>query len=387
MLSSAIGNQTMWIRAAQPEAKIITYLWDELLGLFKSGVLKIPAGVQIIFTDAGKGKIGGLDDIHLADGLYYHTMMLDGSSNQITEMISPALIFSQLWEFVANASNLYYIVDNVSDMVPVPISTSAVLKFAWDPTAFTSHGSDTDWNATQLDFLVNFSRVQFGDALAEQAATLYNRYFTLPHLLAGAGDEWIGETLGSLAGGGAGDISGTGAVSNVTAAKANKSMEALAESLPLAAALQADVVAFAALVPARRLQFYRQHLAWQTACQHFGYVAVNELSQSLLATTHSDAVQHVNASLTAIDNLFEAQRAGEGTGQWSGLYYGDRLSYTAMHSRRRQVLRYQAVLLELPAGYDSGKGYYSMYQYQVWIARSTTHSSFCFLHRTVLIPA
>ena len=100
-------------------------------------------------------------------------MMLDGSSNQLTEMISPSLVFSQLWKFVANASNLFYIVDNVSDMLPVPISTSAVLKFAWDPAQFTPQGSATDWNATQHEFLVNFSRVQFGDALAEQAATLY----------------------------------------------------------------------------------------------------------------------------------------------------------------------------------------------------------------------
>jgi len=364
MLSSAIGNQTAWIREAQPDAKIITYLWSELLGLFKSGVLKIPAGVKVVFTDAGKGKIGGLDDVHLADGLYYHTMMLDGSSNQITEMVSPALAFSQLWQLVANASSLYYLVDNVSDMLPVPISTSAVLKFAWDPSPFTAKGVNTNWNATQHEFLVNFSRVQFGDALAEQVASLYDRYFNLPLLQRGNSDEWIGETLGSLGGGGAGDIGGTGAVSNTTAAKAASALAAVNASLAPAAALQSDVVALEATIPPRRLQFYRQHMAWQTACQHFGYVAVSELAQSLLATSHDAAVSHVNASLAALESLFAAQRAGEGPGQWSGLYFGDRLEYTAMQSRRRAVLRYQAALLRQPKGYDSGKGYYSMYQYQ-----------------------
>lgn len=359
----------------QPDAKIITYLWSELLSLFKAGVLKVPEGVHVIFTDAGKGKIGGLDDIHLANGLYYHTMMLDGSSNQITEMISPALVFSQLWEFVANASSLYYIVDNVSDMLPVPVSTSAVLKFAWDPAPFTEHGSATDWNATQHEFLVNFSRVQFGDELAETAATLYDRYFAIPLVHQGGGDEWIGETLGGLSGGGAQDIGNTGAVSNVTAAKATQAMTQLQPSLAYVAALQNDVVAFGAKVPARRLQFYRQHIAWQTACQHFGYVAVNELSLSLLATTHEDAVSHANASVAALDGLFEAQRAGEGTGQWSGVYFGDRLAYTAMQSRRRQVLHYQAVLLSQPRIYDSGKGYYSMYQYQVGATFEHTETS------------
>ena len=38
MVSGAIANQTQWIREAQPGAKIITYLWQELLELFKSGV-------------------------------------------------------------------------------------------------------------------------------------------------------------------------------------------------------------------------------------------------------------------------------------------------------------------------------------------------------------
>ena len=48
---------------------IITYLWQELLELFKSGHLVVPEGVKVVFTDAGKGHIDGLDDFHLADGL------------------------------------------------------------------------------------------------------------------------------------------------------------------------------------------------------------------------------------------------------------------------------------------------------------------------------
>jgi hypothetical protein len=90
LISGAIGNQTAWIRAAQPGAVIITYLWSELLDLFKAGVLVLPDGVKVVFTDQGKGRIGGLDDLHYADGLYYHTAMLDGGANQLTEMIPPA---------------------------------------------------------------------------------------------------------------------------------------------------------------------------------------------------------------------------------------------------------------------------------------------------------
>jgi hypothetical protein len=292
--------------------------------------LVLPKGVNVIFTDEGKGRIGGLDDIHLANGLYYHTMMLDGSSNQITEMISPSLAFSQLWQMVANASSLFYIVDNVSDMLPALLSTGAVFKFAWDPAPFTVNGSDTNWTVAQHDYLRNWSAVQFGEPQAEVAANLYDRYFAIPHIAKGNSDEWIGATLGKLGGSGAADISGSGAISNTTVATAQKALASVQPSLAPCASLHADVVKFAALVPPNRLEFYRQHLAWQTACQHFGVVAISELAQSLLATTHDDAVAHVNASIAAIDSLFAAQRAGEGDGQWSGLYFGDRLDYTCV---------------------------------------------------------
>lgn len=125
--------------------------------------------------------------------------------------------------------------------------------------------------------------------------------------------------------------------------------------------------ALATKIPPRRLQFYTSHMLWQVACQYFGVVAIAELSKSLIAAgggSGADAIAHANASVAALDSLFEAQRAAEGTGEWSGLYYGDRLDYTNMQSRRRSVVGYQHALLKLPGVYDSGKGYYSMYQYQ-----------------------
>jgi hypothetical protein len=59
VLSEAMANQTAWIRAVQPNATIITYMWDEALQYLEDGYLTIPAGVQIVFTDAGAGFIRG----------------------------------------------------------------------------------------------------------------------------------------------------------------------------------------------------------------------------------------------------------------------------------------------------------------------------------------
>ncbi len=38
----------------QPNASIVTYMWDEALGLLTSGLLVIPEGVRVLFTDAGE---------------------------------------------------------------------------------------------------------------------------------------------------------------------------------------------------------------------------------------------------------------------------------------------------------------------------------------------
>ena len=98
--------------------------------------------------------------------------MLDGSANQVSEMVPPSRIFDQLGKFVANCSETFLIVDNVSDLWPVLLSTEAVLKFAWDPEAFM--GGDP--NATEMAFFLAFAKRNFGAALAEPVAAVYKQY-------------------------------------------------------------------------------------------------------------------------------------------------------------------------------------------------------------------
>ena len=292
--------------------------------------------------------------------------MLDGGANQLTEMISPALIFQQLWAMASNASSLFYFVDNVSDMLPVPLSTAATLAFAWDPHAFARRdGGPNDWNATQKAFLVRWASTQYGGAVGGAVGTLYESYFNLPHLQKGSSDEMIGASLGNLAGLGSRDVDAQGwPPTNATRVAAQQHLGDVRPSLAPCASLQAAAAGAAPSIPARRAQFYAQHMLWPVACQHFGVVAISELAQSLLAADIGEAVAHANASITALDALFAAQRAAEGTGEWSGVYFGDRLPYTNLQGRRRAVLNYRAALLRLPPVHDSGKGYYSMYQYQ-----------------------
>eukprot|EP01047_Picozoa_sp_COSAG01_P078839 COSAG01_NODE_14722_length_1418_cov_1.959060_1_plen_327_part_00 len=182
----------------------------------------------------------------------------------------------------------------------------------------------------------------------------------------GSSDEWIGATLGKLSASAAQALHRSGTIDQSTLQIAHQATEEVGPSLVPAQALHSAALALAPQIPKRRQQFYTRHMLWNVACQHFGSVAISELSQSVLAAANDTtaAVAHVNASVAALDSLFAAQRAAEGSGQWSGLFFGDRLPYTTLQSRRRSVLQYQAALLKLAAVFDSGKGYYSFYNYQ-----------------------
>ena len=63
-------------------------MWQELLDLLAKGLLAIPPGVRVIFTDAGQGFIRtDADWSRLCDGVYYHTAMYNGEGNQLSEGI------------------------------------------------------------------------------------------------------------------------------------------------------------------------------------------------------------------------------------------------------------------------------------------------------------
>lgn len=57
LISAAMGNQTQWIRSAQPNATILLYLWQEALSYLTDGYLIVPEGVTVVFTDSGQGYI------------------------------------------------------------------------------------------------------------------------------------------------------------------------------------------------------------------------------------------------------------------------------------------------------------------------------------------
>jgi hypothetical protein len=75
------------LSVTQPNATLITYMWSEALNLLTAGLLTIPDGVRVIFTDAGAGFIRTDSNFSsYAHGIYYHTAMYDNAANQLSEM-------------------------------------------------------------------------------------------------------------------------------------------------------------------------------------------------------------------------------------------------------------------------------------------------------------
>ena len=92
----------------------------------------------------------------------------------------------------------------------------------------------------------------------------------------------------------------------------------------------------------------------QSAIQRFSVQTISALSQATLtlvqsvdAAAVSKAQAQVAAALTALDQLFAAEREAEGDGEWRGVYWADRHRFTNFQARRREVLALNASLAKL----------------------------------------
>jgi hypothetical protein len=296
-------------------------------------------------------------------------------------MIPPSRIFEQFTAFVKGCKETFLLVDNVSDLWPVLLSTEAVLKFAWDPVQFSGNSSVeasaaiassrqshfSQLFSQEMRFFEAFAARNFGVALSGAVAAVYKQYFSIPHIVTGHSDEMFGSMLRELGGAGASDLASGHGISNATLVAAQTGLATITPSLAPCAAAKAAADALVGSVSAANLQFFTAHVVYQTSLQHFASQAIANLARSLIAlagNNATDAIRLSNQSMEALSDLFAAQRRAEGTGQWQGLFSMDRLPYTALQGSRRVVRKYHRLLLDPTTvvfeGY-SPSGYYSFY--------------------------
>lgn len=180
VISNAIAKQVEMIRKVHPKAPIITNLWDEGAEMYRAGYIKIPEDITIVWPDNGAGIIRDRKNVQIptgffrfvvenptnllanapgrvksGQGIYYHTAMLNGHANQLTEMVDPARIYMEIGRFVDTGATEFFLV-NVSDIRPVPLSTDCVMDLVWNAEPYK--GKTAEQNSA--NFLADWSERQ-----------------------------------------------------------------------------------------------------------------------------------------------------------------------------------------------------------------------------------
>jgi hypothetical protein len=254
VITAAIAKQVELIRAADPQGMIIANLWAEGAEMMHAGHLKLPAGVVQVWPDDGSGMIRDNGTVQAGQGVYYHTAMLNSSANQLSEMVPPSRIYSEIGRFIRTGATNFFLV-NVSDVRPVPLSTECAMRYAWN-AAPQAGKSDAENMST---YLREWCGREKGAAVAEDLAALYTRYFDIPYQRQEArfGDNHLitmQRTLNRIA---APLMARAKPLTKDALGKARAMLSFAATNRTIVAQLATDANALAARIPAERRAFFR----------------------------------------------------------------------------------------------------------------------------------
>jgi len=171
-VSDAIAEQMKIVRAKYPNAQFVTDLWQEGARLTKEGYLKIPPEVMMVWADTGYGDMQDGGAVGPGQGAYFHTAMMNGQANQLTEMVPVSTIQSELGRYIKAGATSYVLV-NTSDLRPVVMTTRALMEVAWSgvPAEATDAGAA---------YYRRWATEEFGAKSADELAKVYAEYFAAP---------------------------------------------------------------------------------------------------------------------------------------------------------------------------------------------------------------
>lgn len=167
-IRAAIDAQIEIVRADRSQPRFIMNAWMEAVPLIQKGLLKLPEGVTLVWPDNGHGLIRDGGRIARGEGVYYHTAMHDFVANQLTEMVPPERIGRELGR-AANVGATEYLLVNVSDVRPYPLTTRAAMEAAVS-------GQNWNWET----YLAKWCREEFGERAAAPMTAYYKAYFNAP---------------------------------------------------------------------------------------------------------------------------------------------------------------------------------------------------------------
>lgn len=340
VITDAIARQVEMIRKIHPDAPIISNLWDEGAEMYHQGYLKLPEGITIVWPDNGAGIIrdqdnvlawpGGKIDTGLGkqhvkagDGIYYHTAMLSGHANQLSEMVNPLRIYKEIGRFVRAKATEFFLV-NVSDIRPVPMTTECVMRMVWDARP---HIGKTDQENVDR-FLQDWVRRQFGNNQVNKITQLYKTYFDIPYQRDGsfAGENTIHTRMHRLHLKAMPLISQRASLFSVE----NEARELLrfsSNNIVYLNKLAAQLPPVVKLVPADRKNFFNAHLVTQVNVHLHSNIMLNAYAQAVLDIASGNAVSalaNARKAMKASDDVYSVLQDSE-HGKWAGFYMGENL--------------------------------------------------------------
>ncbi len=362
LITKAIATQVKMIRKHQPDAMIISNLWMEGATLYHKGYIQIPEGVVLVWPDGGDGIPRDDGHVGAGQGVYYHTAMLSGVHNQLSEMVPPGRIYCELGRFVRAGATKFFLV-NVSDVRPVPLSTDCAMRFVWDASAYIDKSDQENMDACFLDW----SRREFGDAVAPAVAELYAGYFNLPYHRRDTrtGDQWFHTTTRVLNRDLAASIRSGTPISATAVARARRAAEMVDACRPLLDQLAAKARELEPRVPADRRDFFRGHVRSQVELHRASNAMLGAVCTAVLhaASGSRDAVvSDLGASVRACEEALGSLRMAQ-YGRWRDWFRGDRFMGTPV---TRDALRATQALWQgqTPPPARAVEGYTEVYQYQ-----------------------
>ena len=368
VIGDAMAEQVRIVRAVHPDASFITNLWQEGARLVQSGDLHVPEGVHAVWADDGYGNLqdGGL--VKAGDGAYYHVAMMNQRANQLTEMVPVQRIYSELGRYI-KAGATHYMLVNVSDIRPVPMTIRAVMETAWK-------GAPADVQTASPAFYRQWSSDQFGPGAASEAAAIYEEYFRAPHRTVVSGQtreygdqlyhsetrrllltDLLDRPLYTVASQAPPWMplrridpvppGGPAAPKDWLKSTLSTELKACAEAQPRWNALLEHARAAAHLVAPERRNFYQEHVLTAIAINRSSNVMLLDVARAIQAREGGDvagAREFIAQALRATDDIRAAETAAE-YGPWKNWYAGDWLTNVP---RTRQMLQAYAAALDDP---------------------------------------
>jgi hypothetical protein len=362
VITRAIAKQVELIRRVQSNAPCIANLWVEGADLYQQGHLKLPAGVTVVWPDDGTGLIRDKGRVQAGQGTYYHTAMLNGQANQLTEMVNPGRIYSELGRFAKAGATEYFLV-NVSDIRPVPLSTDCAMRFVWNAAPYRDQDDRQNMEAHYADW----SRREFGAEVAAKVAALYNQYFDIPYhrRTQRFGDNSLVSRLRDLDQQAAPLIGRNQPLPQALLDQARVELKFVGESKAQVETVASGAAALFSEIPAERRDYFQAHVVTPAQIHRQLVEMLESYATAIEAHAAGDkprAIASAEAALRAADTLTAALHKAE-YGKWAKWYSGER--FVGLDTTRDRVRRLVAGLRGEPAPLlRTGRGYPELYEYQ-----------------------